>query len=390
MKTYLYYIMSFLVILCLSCPVSLSADERAVPDKPDTIRIKITFNNETIHGLYNVIDVRTDVEKTHDQNEGRLKGEALVFFTGHAQRPADAYKFANRLAMLSRSGVVIVPVCDTPYGKNKAWRGDRGKDVILMEMVRYILAAKDIAVRDYTPLTAMDVIIRGKIKVSGNPFCQSIETGLSAVGWSHGCILSRRFAHAYPDTVTGMAQMCPAGYEHWGSPRMLTNFAWESLGISTLGFRGHFMDVVVAGWGITKGITGDFCRSIPLAIVHLQPSKMCRTCRDISECTRYCDDTILPINKIDNIIVIFGQDDSCMDAGEQAAINDIKEPTPTEIKAFWERFYPSALVSNAGLTFRILPGSHLAPITHNELYARTVLEGLEGTKTSEDQGISGK
>jgi hypothetical protein len=63
---------------------------------------------------------------------------------------------------MSRSGIVIVPVCDTPYGKDKDWRGDRGKDVVLMAIVRHVLQKEGIVIDGYKPLTDMTVAIEGE------------------------------------------------------------------------------------------------------------------------------------------------------------------------------------------------------------------------------------
>jgi hypothetical protein len=74
---------------------------------------------------------------------------------------ADAYKFSSKLALQSRSGIVVIRVCDTPYGTDKTWRGNRGKDVILMEMIRGLLATKGISIDGYHPLTDMPVVLKG-------------------------------------------------------------------------------------------------------------------------------------------------------------------------------------------------------------------------------------
>ena len=47
-----------------------------------------------------------------------------------AQRRFVVLSVLSALAGLGRSGVVVVPVCDTPFGTDPAWRGDDGKTVV--------------------------------------------------------------------------------------------------------------------------------------------------------------------------------------------------------------------------------------------------------------------
>ena len=362
------FVLIFYIASLIGGPMLLFGAERVIPDRPGMKSLKVRFNGETIKAFYTVIDAA-------DEKSGWLAGDVVVFFQGHGQRPTDAYKFTSKLALKSKSGIVIVPVCDTPYGKDKNWRGDRGKDVILMEMVRYLLYDKDIHVDGYRPISDMPIHINGKDMRKEMPM-EGIRAKILAVGWSHGGILARRFVHAYPDAALGLAQVCPAGYAKRGTVKLLLSFGRGSIHISTLSFKGHARDVFKASCGITRGVVGDFLRSIPSAAIHLQPSKLCRPFRDIKDCTLYCDDTNLPVPGIDNLVVIFGDRDSCMDVRKQAGISDPHEPPEAEVERFWSRFYPSAVSNGATLTFKVLPGMHLAPVIHSDIYASTVLEGL--------------
>ena len=325
-------IFMFVASLCL-VPGSLwSSEVRLIPEKPKTHCLKVTFNGETISAYCLLIDARTEAEKEADVARGALNGSVLVFFQGHGQRPGDAYKFTSKLASGSASGIVVVPVIDTPYGKDPAWRGDRGKDVVLMEIVRHMLAGLGMTVDGYQPLTDMPSAVDGQSPAVPE---KAIPVKLAAVGWSHGGILSRRMAHAYPQAFVGLGQVCPAGYKHWAfSGSLIGRFGWEALHISTLVFRGHALDAMGCGWGVTRGIAGDLGRSIPKAALDLQPSKLGRSWRDVRDCCLYCDDANLPLDSIRNIIVIFGRDDFCMrheDYGLLApdAVSDV------EAAAFW-------------------------------------------------------
>jgi len=156
--------------------------------------LSIGFNDEIIKGFCLLIDARSGEEKTADTLRGHPAGPVIVFFQGHAQRPDDAYEFTSRIALLSRSGMVIIPVCDTPYGAKSSFHGDKGKDVILMEMVRFVLAREGMNVRGFVPVTSMPVAVNG---LNLAPENDDKGARIVSIGWSHGGILARRFAHAY-------------------------------------------------------------------------------------------------------------------------------------------------------------------------------------------------
>lgn len=358
----------------LLLPCSSHAAERQVKEMPETRCLKVTFNGETINAFYVIIDARTPKEKETAGKHGQPGGAVLVFFQGHGQHPADAYKFTAKLARMSRSGIVIVPVCDTPYGKDEDWRGDRGKDVVLMAIVRHVLQKEGIVIDGYKPLTDMTVAIEGE---EITPQMSDVKAKLAAIGWSHGAILARRCAHYYPEAVVGLGHVCPAGYKQWaGSVHLAGRFAWEGLHIGTLLFRGNAGDTLSCGWGLTKGMVGDFCRSIPDGIGALQPLKFGRSCRDVRECTLYCDDSNLPLPGIGNIVVIFGLDDTCMYPRDYG-IKNPENPTQEEGEVFWMKYYPGAIADGARRTFKVLPGTHIGPVSHREMYAREVLVGLD-------------
>lgn len=352
--------------------IALSA-QRTLPERPRTESLKVSFNAERISGYVLVIDVRTHQEQERDRIRGELAGPAIVFFEGHAQRPSDAYAFTSSLAMMSKSGMVIVPVCDTPYGKDASLRGDAGKDVILMEMVRWVLVSRGIGVKGYEPRVENEVLIN-------NARIDTIHGGISAgllpVGWSHGAILARRFAHAYPGSVGHLAQVCPAGYEHWSPAGLTLRFMGESLRITRLTLKGHARDTLGSAWGFTRGISGDFFRSIPAALMSLRPAAVLRVGRDIRDCSAYCDSSSLGAEGLERVVVIFGDDDTCMDIRRIMGLSSSGEITALQESVFRETFFGDVAGPDAALVLRVLPGTHLAPVTHSALYARTVLEGL--------------
>ena len=355
-------------------PAAASAGQRVMPEKPETVCLKVSFNGEKISAYYLLIDSRTETEKQRDLELNRLSGPAIVFFQGHAQRPSDAYAFTSKLSMMSRSGIVVVPVCDTPYGIDEKWRGDRGKDVVLMEIIRWALASEGVRVNGYEPVFNSDVLVN-------NARIDSVNGGtlsdIACVGWSHGGILARRIAHAYPGSVSCLAQVCPAGYEHWIPTKLMLRFMGESLRISKLACKGHARDSLSSAWGFTRGFAGDFFRSIPSALVGLQPAKMGRIGKDIKDCSLYCDGQDFGTGSLTHIVVIFGDQDTCMDARKILACPDPHAVTGKQIQAFWDTYFGDKKGSPAERTLVVLPGTHLAPLTHSGLYARIVLENLD-------------
>jgi hypothetical protein len=370
---------ALILLVVLMIPGIAVSAVRDVPEKPHVESFKINFNKERLRAFCLTIDARTIKEQVRDRKRGELSGPVIVFFQGHAQRPSDAYAFTSSLAKMSKSGIVIIPVCDTPYGKDDALRGDSGKDVVLMEMVRRILSSKGITVKDYAPLSSSNLLIN-------NSRIDSVNGGISAelisVGWSHGGILARRFAHAYPGSVVGLGQVCPAGYEHWSPSGLTGRFMHESLRISKLVLKGHAQDSLRSAWGFTRGFAGDFFRSIPSAIVDMHPAKLGRVGKDIQDCSAYCDSSNCSVSGLDYVVVIFADQDTCMDICRITGCSDPEKITEEQAGMFWETFYGDALDSQTRLTLKVLPGSHLAPVTHSALYAQTVLEYLDQMQDS--------
>jgi hypothetical protein len=361
-----------IILTACTVPASGNASERSVPPKAEVETLSLVFNDETIKGFCLLIDARSGEEKTADSLRGYPAGPVIVFFQGHAQRPDDAYEFTSRLALLSRSGVVIIPVCDTPYGAKSAFHGDRGKDVILMEMVRFMLARKGMCVWGFVPASTMPVTVN---RVNIAPQNDNIGTRIAAVGWSHGGVLARRFAHAYPESVRSLGQVCPAGYEHWGPWGITGRFALESVRISTR-MSGHAAQTFRSAWGFTKGFIGDFFRSITAASADLHPAKLLRIFKDIRDCSSYCDSTAYAASHLEHIAVIFGRDDSCMSIRRQLGINDPDNITEDDLKRLRETFFSDIKDNPGRLALRVLPGTHLAPVIFHELYSRTVLADL--------------
>jgi hypothetical protein len=361
-----------IILAACTIPASGNASVRSVATSAEVETLSVDFNDETIKGFCLFIDARSGEEKAADEERGNPAGPVIVFFQGHAQRPDDAYEFTSRLALLSKSGMVIIPVCDTPYGAKSSLHGDKGKDVILMEMVRFILAREGMGVRGFVPVTSMPVAVNG---LSMAPENSNTGTRIVSIGWSHGGILARRFAQAYPSSVCSLGQVCPAGYEHWGPWGLTGRFALESVRI-TAKMSGHARQTFSSAWGFTKGFTGDFFRSITAAAVNLHPAKLLRIFKDISDCSRYCDSPTFTASHLGHIAVIFGCDDSCMSPQRQLGIKDPDNVTEDDLKRFSRTFYSDITVTPGRLTLRVLPGTHLAPVIHNELYSRTILTDL--------------
>ncbi len=368
-----------LMLLALAAPSSSFSEGRSLPACATTESLKIDFNQEKLSAFCLVIDARSEGEQQADREAGSLKGPAIVFFQGHAQRPSDAYVFTSGLALHSRSGIVVIPVCDTPYGEDTAWRGDRGKDVILMEIVRWMLAARGITVEGYSPLPHDPVRINDNYTDDGK--CR-VRSGLIAVGWSHGGILARRFAHAYPASVSALGQVCPAGYEHMSPLKLTGRFALESLRISKLTASGHASDTLRSAWGFTKGFVGDFARSLPNAVLYAQPEKIFRTSRDIKDCTLYSDSSLFSLGHLKAISVIFGAEDSCMSPGRILGTAEPGIPPQEKASAFWEKYYADVSPDRTNLSLAILPGTHLAPVSHSDLYVPKLLENLDRSEGS--------
>ena len=332
---------------------------------------RVSFNGETIRAYCLVIDARDGARRAGDRRGGSLEGPAAVFFQGHAQRPGDAREFTSALAGLGRSGVVVVPVCDTPFGTDPAWRGDDGKTVVLREVARAALAPHGIRVEGWQAFPAPPVFLDGKPVEDG---ACDIKAGLAAIGWSHGGILARRFAHAYPGCVSALGQVCPAGYERVTPGRLTGRFILEALRISRLAAGSHSAQALRSTLGFVRGLTGDVARSFASAAASRFPARALRAFRDVRDCSLYCDSGNFGLEGLARIAVAFGEDDTCMSARRIAGAGRQEDVTSRVLEDFRQRYFSDAPRGRLGL--HILPGTHLGPVTHSGIYARAVLGSL--------------
>jgi hypothetical protein len=132
-------------------------------------------------------------------------------------------------------------------------------------------------------------------------------------------------------------------------------------------FNGRVSQTLRSGWGFSKGFMGDFFRSIP-------EGTMRRVGKDIEDCTCYCDSSRFKASHLKRISVFFGKDDTCMDQWKQLGIKDPDNISKDELKRFKEKFFSDVIESR--ITLSILPGTHLAPVIHSDLYARKLLADL--------------
>ena len=370
------------VITFLLVTLSLAAAERSLPKEPDMIKVPIRFNKDYLKGLYLYVDARTAEEKERNRAEKRLDGPVIVFFHGHNQRPNDGFNFTAELARSSKSGIVVVPVTDTPYGKKSKWRGDRGKDAILMAFVQDILGQHEIAVRAVKPITEMKVKIGGKKKKKlPSPI---IETELISLGWSHGSLLARRFASAYPESVISLAQMAPAGFSDWGGYScvgptcLMTNFGIEGANIGLGIFRCEGRHIFDASGGIIKGQVADTARSCPSCIYgNFHVGKLFRTLKDTAECSIQATDKNFPVSAVKHIVVIFGDDDSLFEYDDDGGIKEPKKVTLQEKEKFFAKFYPGAVTAGSDLNLHVLKGNHIGPLVNHKIWVKTVLQGID-------------
>lgn len=353
---------------CRTSPSSPSdAGSRPFPVKT----FRVSFNGETIRAYCLVVDARDGARRAEDRRRGSLEGPAAVFFQGHAQRPGDAREFTSALAGLGRSGVVVVPVCDTPFGADPAWRGDDGKTVVLREVARAALAPFGIRVEGCPAFPAPFVLVDGKPVEDG---ACATGAGLVAVGWSHGGILARRFAHAYPGCVSALGQVCPAGYERLTPGRLAGRFTLEALRISRLAAGSHSAQALRSTLGFTRGLAGDVARSLAGAAASRFPARALRAFRDVHDCSLYCDSANFGLEGLARIAVAFGEDDTCMSVRRIAGASRQEGVTPRVLEDFRQRYFSDVPRGRLGL--HILPGTHLGPVTHSRIYARAVLGSL--------------
>jgi len=380
MKT-LYYIINLVSILSIFFINPAVAMNRQISQKPDVRKWQIQFNREKLSSYAVVYDVRTPEEKRQHLAQGRVNGNVILLIHGQQQRPQIAYDFVSSLALNSKSGIVVVPVVDTPYGKDSHWRGDMGKIVILLEMTRYLLAPDGIRLTGYKKITDMPVMIDNQeARESNIDAFLPISTKLTIMGWSHGGLLARRIASAYPGTIMGLAQITPAGYFNWGFTRvdktscLLSYFFVECLNIAKGIFTGEFFKVTEATWGLSSGTIGDSLRSPSTCLTsHFHILKPFRPIRDMRDCTVFADHSVAPVSHLKHIVVMFGASDFVFHPTNACLPGESSEITDKHLTTFWNTYYKSTDPQHTRRTVTILPGNHIGPMAYPDIYMRTAL-----------------
>ncbi|WP_250658554.1 hypothetical protein [Alkalimarinus coralli] len=345
-------------------------------------KFDISFNGENIQGLGLFIDTRSDEQKARNRRNGRLDGDVIIFLHGHGQQPKYGIEMTTQLAEKSRSGIVFIPHVYTPYGCVRKWRGDKGKLVLLMALCRYCLAKKGLQIPESDNPCELPISIneRGTGSNEATP-AQKIDCKLTVVGWSHGGLLARRFANANPSCVNNLAQMTPAGYESWGrrpwaGVNLFTNFMIEVGLISLMVFKGQFKYPLIAGVAIVRGTLSDSLYAFVSYVKSKSnlPLKLARAYIDIEQCSHVATDVNVPVSGLDNIVVLFGQNDSVFEARNALSGVDLKSGQEFSNRLF-EKFYPSAVKNGSNCSFKVLPGNHIGPLVHAEQYIEEVLKG---------------
>ncbi|ETR70204.1 MAG: hypothetical protein OMM_03410 [Candidatus Magnetoglobus multicellularis str. Araruama] len=373
-------IVSVLFILLTNPAIAV---KREIPQKPDVRKWQVSFNREALSSYSVVYDVRTATEKKQNLAQGRVNGNVILLIHGQQQRPQIAFEFVSKLALNSKSGIVVVPVVDTPFGKDSQWRGDKGKIVILMEMARQLLAPEGIRLDGYTKITEMPVLINNQeVKESGIDTNLPISSKLTIMGWSHGGLLARRIASAYPGTIKGLAQITPAGYIHWGYTRvdktvcLLSYFFIECANIAKGILTGQLCKVMEATWGLSSGTIGDSLRSPSTCLTsHFHVLKPFRPVKDMHDCTFLADHTGAQVSHLKHIVVMFGASDFVFHPTN--ACLPKKEPhiTDQHRNDFWQTYFQGTDPNFTQRTVTILPGNHIGPMAYPDIYMRTALQG---------------
>jgi len=372
---------SSLLIMFMFFAGPVMASNRTMPQKPDVRKWQIQFNREKLSSYSVVYDVRTSEEKRQHLAQGRVNGNVILLIHGQQQRPQIAYEFVSKLALNSKSGIVVVPVVDTPFGKDAVWRGDRGKIVILLEMTRRLLAPDGIRLEGYTKNTEMPVMIDNQDAMESNiDSFLPISTKLTIMGWSHGGLLARRIASAYSGTIVGLAQITPAGYIHWGFTRvdktscLLSYFLVECGNIAKGIFTGELFKVLEASWGLLSGTIGDSLRSPSTCLTsHFHILKPFRPIRDMRDCTVLADHSVAPVSHLKHIVVMFGASDFVFHPTNACLPGEASEITDQYRNVFWSTYFKSTNPNNTRRTVTILPGNHIGPMTYPDIYMRTAL-----------------
>jgi len=375
----------YFFLLIIICPILCFAQERVIPSYSEIHKLSVKFNGDNINAYCLLLDLRTQKEKEINAKEKKLSGNVILFIHGQQQRPKSGFNFTTELALKSKSGIVIIPVCDTPYGKDMNWRGDKGKEVILMELTRHLLEPKGIYIDGYKKITDKDLLINNiGINEDYIDYSDMIPAKISILGWSHGGILSRRLASSYPSIIEDLVHITPSGYYHWGgqnfygSTCLITNFFIECLNISLGLFRGEFIQVFDSGLGILTGTAGDTVRAPGSCLKsNMNICKLGRSYKDMKDTTIYADDSNFPTPYLKNIVILFGKSDTIFEPDNVSYDSESLIPSKPDVDIFFNTFYPLSVQNGANTVYKILPGNHIGPMVYPKEYTQEILYGIK-------------
>ncbi|MBF0103657.1 MAG: hypothetical protein HQK77_22385 [Desulfobacterales bacterium] len=375
------WILILLIVVLIAYGLKIFAEKNGLLPKLPIERLHIHFNGEPIIGHCLIWDMRSETQRHENKIHQHLDGDIVVFFHGHAQRANDGSHFTKTLCQKSKSRILILPLVYTPFGKEEKWRGDAGKMIILMAIVRYGLKKMGLRVEGFEPVSDLPVYINGiQVVNEDNPEC--IPAKLMVVGWSHGAALARLFAHHYSKSVSYIVQMSPSGFESWGSPQLrgaylFIGFIIEVILISLTMFKGSFKPALGAGFAILKGTAGDFIGSLYSNFFgNFHWGKFFRSYLDMDQCAITYDDDSAPVPQLKHIVVLYGKNDTLFEPEKAFPFKNIHNLTQEEVNQFWMRYYPSALTTGASLTFKVLSGNHMGPLVYEEEYINAALSGI--------------
>lgn len=386
------------VVLVLILVVVLVVIYESARGQGEIRRVRFHFNGEPIDGSYLLLDHRSEIQKRANEKDRRLDGLVTVFLHGHAQRQSDGRIFTEALAERSKSRIIVIPVVFTPFGRDKRWRGDAGKVVLLMELTRIALQNERICVDRFQPIEEAPEVERSAPLMNPEKSSELIPAELMAVGWSHGGILARRFASSYPESVRKLALVTPAGHHNWGGTisgtvRLLIAFTAESIRIGLGVFKGDAQDVLAAGWGVLKGIIGDGVGSVVSFLLgNKHPAKLFRATFDAYQTTTYLTSSNAPVGHLTHLVICFAESDTAFPLASAIDLPLDGRVTAEVSERFFRKLYARAGESETRRSLHHLPSNHLAPILAWETYAETVLHETEERREApadDEQAIGG-
>jgi pimeloyl-ACP methyl ester carboxylesterase len=294
-------------------------------------------NRGKIYANGNGVEFSYSLQKCkHNHTYDSICKDLLIYLPGHGHGPLDARKLVETLKKSWPADYILALDIDPPLG------GDPEKAKALLPIIYECLKNKSIEAVD--------------------------ELSITLFGWSHGGSEALQAAQRYPEKVTSVFAVCPAGLINYSAPILFLKFLWESALIEFRRIKSGNFDSAVSMFILGSKIA---CHVFVDALRNLsRNSSINRVMDDI----RWAGIKVVGANYTftGNVIIILGENDTIFRWNKVFS----KWHTKEDIDKYSSEYKVENLPLTRLFKILLLPGDHGSPETEADLYVESALNTI--------------